>query len=58
LNEIHWFLLVVLPKEKQVLVLNSKAGSFTKPSAKNAMAKIWKLRQEVESTLDVSIGAF
>lgn len=28
----HWFLLAVLPKEKQMLVLDSMAGSFTKPS--------------------------
>ena len=31
----HWFLLVVLPKEKQILVLDSMAASFTKSSAVN-----------------------
>ena len=46
----HWFLLVVLPKEKRVLVLDSKAGSFTKPSAENATAKMWTLLQQVDSS--------
>ena len=31
----HWFLLVALPKEKQILVLDSMAASFTKSSAVN-----------------------
>lgn len=31
------FLLVVLPKEKRILVLDSKAESFTKPSAENEL---------------------
>ena len=54
----HWFLLVVLPKEKQVLVLDSKAGSFTKPSTENAIAKMWKLLQQVDSSLDVKQWCF
>lgn len=54
----HWFLLVVLPKEKRVLVLESKAGSFTKPSAENATAKMWKLLQQVDSSLDVKHWCF
>ena len=54
----HWFLLVVLPKEKRVLVLDSKAGSFTKPSAENATAKMWKLLQQVDSSLDVKHWCF
>ena len=33
----HWFLLVVLPKEKQIFVLDSKAGSFTEPSTEDAV---------------------
>ncbi|KAK3746671.1 hypothetical protein QZH41_007951 [Actinostola sp. cb2023] len=48
----HWFLLVVLPKEKEILVLDSLAGSFTKPSAENAIQKMWKLLEDVDSSLD------
>lgn len=54
----HWFLLVVLPKENQVLVLDSKTGSFTKPSTENAIAKMWKLLQQVDSSLDVKQWCF
>ena len=49
-NSKHWFLLVVLPKEKDVLVLDSKAGSFTKPTTENAISKMWKLLQQLDSS--------
>jgi len=48
------FLLAVLPKEKQVLVLDSKAESFTKSSAENAITKMWKLLQQVDSSIDAT----
>lgn len=36
----HWFLLVVVPKKHQILVLDSLAGEFVKPTAKRAVAKM------------------
>ena len=46
-----WFLLVVLPKEKQILVLDSKAGSFTKPSTEDAVVKMWTILQEIDDRI-------
>ena len=39
----HWTLLVVHPKKKEIVVLDSKASSVTKPSVVNAIAKMLKL---------------
>ena len=46
------FLLAVLPHQRQMLILDSKSGAFTKPSAENAIEKMWRLLQEVDSSLD------
>lgn len=54
----HWFLLVVLPKEKQILVLDSMAASFTKPSAVNAVAKMWRILREVDNRIDANQWQF
>ena len=54
----HWFLLVVLPKEKQILVLDSKAASFTKPSTVNAVAKMWRILQEIGNPIDANSWLF
>lgn len=54
----HWFLLVVLPKEKEILVLASMAASFTKPSAVNAVAKMWRILQEVDNCIDANQWQF
>lgn len=54
----HWFLLVVLPKEKEILVLASMAASFTKPSAVNAVAKMWRILQEVDNRIDANQWQF
>ena len=40
----HWFLLAVLPREKKIIVLDSKAGSFTKPTTQHAIEKMWRLQ--------------
>lgn len=57
-NSKHWFLLVVLPKEKELLVLDSKAGSFTKPTTVNVISKMWKLLQQLDSSLHVNQWCF
>ena len=54
----HWFLLVVLPKEKQILVLDSKAAPFTKPSTVNAVAKMWRILQEIDNRIDANRWLF
>lgn len=57
-NSKHWFLLAVLPKEKELLVLDSKAGSFTKPTTVNAIFKMRKLLQQLDSSVHVNQWCF
>ena len=57
-NSKHWFLLAVLPKEKELLVLDSKAGSFSKPTTVNAISKMRKLLQQLDSSLHVNQWCF
>ena len=57
-NSKHWFLFVVLPKGKELLILDSKAGSFTKPATVNAISKMWKLLQQLDSNLHVNQWCF
>lgn len=47
----HWFLLAVLPKGHQILVLDSLAGQFVKPTAKRAISKMWMLLLELDSSI-------
>lgn len=42
---------VVLPREKQILVLDSKVGSLTKPSTEDAVVKMWKILQEIDNNM-------
>ena len=53
-NGRHWFLLTLLPKQFQILVLDSTAGSFIKPTANNAITKMWMLLNELDATIDAS----
>lgn len=54
----HWFLLVVLPKEMQILVLDSKAGSFAKPSTEDAVVKMWGILKEIDNNIDIKQWLF
>lgn len=57
-NSQHWFLLALLPKQFQILVLDSMAGNFIKPTAKKAITKMWMLLNELDSTADASHWKF
>ena len=48
----HWFLLVIKPKEKQMLVLDTLAGSFIKPSTARAMDKMWSVVKELDEDVN------
>ena len=50
----HWFLLTLLPKEQEILVLDSMAGAFVKPSAKEAISKMWMLLGELDTKINPS----
>lgn len=54
----HWFLLAVLPKDHIILVLDSMAAGFVKPTAKTAINKIWMLLKELDSSIDASKWSF
>jgi len=54
----HWFLHDLLPKQFQILVLDSIAGNLNKPTAKKAITKMWMLFSELDSTVDVSHWKF
>lgn len=53
-----WFLLAVLPKEKQIIVLDSKAGNHVKPTAPGALTKMKLLLEELDSSLDLDNWCF
>lgn len=55
-----WFLLAVLPKEKQIIVLDSKAGNHVKPTALDheALTKMMLLLEELDSSLDLDNWCF
>ena len=57
-NSQHWFLLVLLPTQFQILVLDSVAGNFIKPTAKKAITKMWMLLNELDSAIDASHWKF
>lgn len=42
---------VVLPREKQIFVLDSMVGSLTKPSTEDAVVKMWKILQEIDNNM-------
>ena len=53
-NGQHWFLLALLHKQFQILVLDGMTGNFIKPTAKRAITKMWMLLNELDSTIDPS----
>jgi len=48
----------MLPKEKYVVVLDSKSGDFVKPAALKALAKMGSLLKELDSSLDLGQWRF
>ena len=54
----HWFLLALMPKQFQILVLDSMAGNFIKPAAIKAITKMWMLANELDTTIDASQWKF
>ena len=50
----HWFLLTLLPKKQEIMVLDSMAGAFVKPSAKEAISKMWLLLEELDTSINAS----
>lgn len=50
----HLFLLAVSPKDQEILVLDSLAGGFVKPTAKRAINKMWMPLAELDSNVDAS----
>ena len=48
----HWFLLAALPKQKQIVIMDSLQGSSVKPTQEVAVQKIWKLLKEIDISLD------
>ena len=50
----HWFLLALFSKEKEILVLDSMAGVFVKPSTKHAVYNMWMLLEELDTNIDSS----
>ena len=47
----HWFLLAVLPKVHEILVVDSLAGGFVKPTAKMAINMMWTLLAGLDSNV-------
>ena len=54
----HWFLLVVLPKQKCMVILDSLAGNQVKPTAVAALTKMWNLLQSIDNTLNINHWRF
>lgn len=54
----HWFLLAVLPKKKLVLVLDSKAGDYVKPSSKKCLAKMGSILKDLDRSCNMEEWKF
>ena len=54
----HWFLIAVLPKQHQILVLDSLEESFIKLTAQRAAVKMWKGLAEIDSLVVASEWRF
>ena len=54
----HWFPLAVIPKKKQVVSLNSKAGDFVKPTIHDALLKMGSLLVALDESIDLSEWVF
>ena len=49
----HWFLLAALPKKKVVIVLDSLAGDFVKPTTQNALNKMGSVLKDVDPSCNM-----
>jgi len=54
----HWFGLAVMPKKKQMVTLDSKAGDFVKPTIHDALLKMGSFLVELDETVDLSEWIF
>lgn len=54
----HWFGLAVMPKKKQMVTLDSKAGDFVKPTIHDALLKMGSFLVELDETVDLSEWSF
>ena len=54
----HWFALAVMPKKKQVVSLDSKAGDFVKPTIRDALLKMGSFLVELDESVDLSEWTF
>ena len=54
----HWFALAVIPKKKQVVSLDSKAGDFVKPTIRDALLKMGSFLVELDESVDLSEWTF
>lgn len=50
----HWFLLVVQPKSKQIIALDSLPAPHLKLTIRKAIDKMWRLLKELDNSLDVT----
>lgn len=54
----HWFLVVVLPKKKMVIALDSVAGDFVKPTTQKALDKMGSVLKAVDVSCNLDEWAF
>lgn len=54
----HWFLVVVLPKKKMVIALDSVAGDFVKPTTQKALDKMGSVLKAVDASCNLDEWAF
>lgn len=54
----HWFLGVVLPKEKSIVVLDSLPGLFVKPTASRQVKKMMTFLQKTDMSTNINQWSF
>ena len=57
-GSLHWFLLVVYPKQQSIVVLDSLAGSCVKPMWPHSVEKIMGFLQAVDKPIDTQKWKF
>ncbi len=57
-NSLHWYLLVVFPSKKCILVIDSMSGDFVKPTAFQSVKKMMSFLVEIDPTIDVDKWKF
>ena len=57
-NSEHWFLGVVLPTEKSLVVLDSLPGQFVKPTVSRRVKKMMSFLQRTDTTINISEWSF